>query len=131
MNSQLRSDKIAISLSLLCVVHCFFVPSFVILSSGLFLSTVDNEFIHYLILFFAAPISLYALILGYKNHGVLSYFVTGLLGLLVLFMAVIFGESFYGESVERIATLFGSALVVLAHYKNHQVCKKINCDCHE
>ena len=75
MNSQLRSDKLAISLSLVCVAHCFFVPSFVILSSGLFVTMIDNEFVHNLILFFAVPISLFALTLGYKNHGTFKYFV--------------------------------------------------------
>ena len=67
MEAQLKSDKFAISLSLACVVHCFFVPSFVILSSGIFATAIDNEFVHNLILFFAIPISLLALILGYKK----------------------------------------------------------------
>lgn len=131
MNSQLRSDKLAISLSLFCVAHCFFVPSFVILSSGLFVSAIDNDFIHNLILFFAIPVSLYALTLGYKNHGALVYFLIGLVGLIVLFSAVLIGDNFYGETGERLLTLFGSVLVVFAHFKNHQICKEINCSCHE
>ena len=131
MNSQLRSDKLAISLSLVCVAHCFFVPSFVILSSGLFVSMIDNEFVHNLILFFAVPISLFALTLGYKNHGTFKYFVIGFTGLMVLCSAAIVGDLLYGEAGERLLTLFGSALVVFAHYKNHQICKEIDCNCHE
>ena len=74
MNLQLRSDKFAISLSLVCVAHCFFVPSFIILSSGLYVTAIDNELVHNLILFFAVPVSLLALSLGYKNHGKALYF---------------------------------------------------------
>ena len=121
MNSQLRSDKLAISLSLACVVHCFFVPSFIILTSGLFVSAIDNGFVHNLILFFAVPVSLFALALGYKNHGALLYFLIGFVGLIVLCSAVLVGDLFYGETGERLLTLFGSILVVFAHYKNHQI----------
>ena len=131
MNLQLRSDKFAISLSLVCVAHCFFVPSFIILSSGLYVTAIDHELVHNLILFFAVPVSLLALSLGYKNHGKSLYFLVGLIGLVILCGAVFIGEPLYGETGERLFTLAGSLLVVFAHYKNHQVCKEINCDCHE
>ena len=131
MNNQLRSDKLAISLSLVCVIHCLFAPSFVILSSGYYAATLDNEFVHNLILFFAIPVSLFALALGYKNHGAPQYFFIGITGLIILVMAVILGEPLYGETGEILFTILGSVLVVFAHYKNHQICKEINCSCHE
>ena len=131
MNNQLRSDKLAISLSLVCVIHCLFAPSFVILSSGYFAATLDNEFVHNLILFFAIPISLFALALGYKNHGAPQYFFIGITGLIILVMAVILGEPLYGETGEILFTILGSVFVVFAHYKNHQICKEINCSCHD
>ena len=68
IKTQLRSDKAAMSLSFLCVAHCFFAPSFIILSSAFASFTVDNEFVHKFILFVAVPISIYALYTGYKNH---------------------------------------------------------------
>ena len=131
MNNQLRSDKLAISLSLVCVIHCLFAPSFVILSSGYYAATLDNEFVHNLILFFAIPVSLFALALGYKNHGAPQYFFIGITGLIILVMAVILGEPLYGETGEILFTILGSVFVVFAHYKNHQICKEINCSCHE
>ena len=81
--------------------------------------------------FFAIPISLLALILGYKNHGQVLYFLIGLIGLMILCGAVFIGEPLYGETGERLFTLAGSIFVVFAHYKNHQICKEINCECHE
>ena len=131
INSQLRSDKLAISLSLACVIHCLFVPSFVILSSAFFATTFDNEFVHNLILFFAIPISLFSLALGYKNHGALSYFLVGIIGLIILIAAVILGEPLFGETGEILFTMLGSVFVVFAHYKNHQICKEIHCSCHD
>lgn len=131
MNNQLRSDKLAISLSLVCVIHCLFAPSFVILSSGYYAATLDNEFVHNLILFFAIPVSLFALALGYKNHGAPQYFFIGITGLIILVMAVILGEPLYGETGEILFTILGSVFVVFAHYKNHQICKEIHCSCHD
>ena len=131
MNNQLRSDKLAISLSLVCVIHCLFAPSFVILSSGYFAATLDNEFVHNLILFFAIPVSFFALALGYKNHDAPQYFFIGLTGLIILVMAVILGEPLYGKTGEILFTILGSVFVVFAHYKNHQICKEINCSCHD
>ena len=56
IKSQLNTDKAAMSLSLF-VLHCFFAPSFIILTSAFASFTVDNEFIHKFILFVAVPVA--------------------------------------------------------------------------
>ena len=48
--TQKRTDKIAITVSLACGIHCLFVPSFVILSAGFLSITIDNELIHKLLI---------------------------------------------------------------------------------
>jgi len=84
-----------------------------------------------LLLTLAAPISLFALGLGYKNHGTISFFVTGILGLAILILAVIL-ENFIGESGERGFTVVGSLILAFSHYKNHKVCKELDCsECHK
>lgn len=132
IKSQLRSDKAAVSLSLLCVAHCFLAPSFIILSSAVASFTIDNEFIHKFILFVAVPISIYALYTGYKNHKDFSYIPMGIFGLIALVIAVILGESLLGEFGEKGLTLIGSIFVAYAHLKNHQACKNLDCNsCHD
>ena len=129
MNTQLFTDKLAISLSAICVLHCLFMPSFLILSSWFAAFSIDNEFIHYAILTVAIPVSAFALIKGFKNHKKLSYFVYGFFGLFLLAFAVL-AAGITGEIGERSLTLLGSLFVIYAHYKNHQICKELNCDCH-
>ncbi len=102
MNVQLFTDKLAISLSTICVLHCLFMPSFLILSSWFAAFSLNNEFVHYAILFAAVPVSAYALVKG-----------------------------FFGEIGEKSLTVLGSLFVIYAHYKNHQICKELDCDCHE
>jgi hypothetical protein len=132
IKTQLKTDKAAVSLSLLCVAHCFFAPSFIILSSAFASFTIDNEFVHKFILFIAVPISTYALLKGYKNHKDFSYIPMGAFGLFALIIAVLLGESALGELGEKGLTLIGSIFVAYAHLKNHQACKNLNCDtCHD
>jgi hypothetical protein len=69
--------------------------------------------------------------LGYKNHKTASYLPAGILGLLTIIFAVVLGEEILGETIEKGLTLTGSILIALAHYKNYQNCKQLNCSCHE
>ena len=132
IKTQLTTDKAAMSLSFLCVAHCFFAPSFIILSSAFASFTVDNEFVHKFILFVAVPISTYALYKGYENHKDFSYIPLGAFGLFTLIMAVLLGESSLGEFGEKGLTLIGSIFVAFAHLKNHQACKNLDCNsCHD
>ena len=128
--NKFRIDGLAISLSFLCVVHCLFVPSFIILAPSFLTFSFNNELTHYLILILAIPISLYALISGYKAHKKISFLFFGLLGLSILLIAVLSGEVIFGEFGEKGLTLLGSIIVVFAHFKNLKVCRELECNCH-
>ena len=131
LKTQMNSDKVAVTLSAACVIHCFFAPSFIILTSGILSISIDNELVHYLILLAAVPVSVFALYLGYKNHKNLSFLPFGIVGLFTLVSAVLLGEVALGEMGEQALTLLGSTLVAYSHFRNHQECKAIECDsCH-
>ena len=89
-----------------------------------------NELIHWVILFLAIPISVYALVTGVSNHNDYVVFLVGLAGLGVL-VATALSESYLSETSIIIFTLMGSALVVYAHTQNFQLCKELDCDCHD
>ena len=129
--TQKISDKFAISLSTICAIHCFFAPSFLILFSSFESIQYDNELIHSLFLLMAVPISSFALISGLINHKKFSFFLIGIVGLVVLISALILGEGILGELGEKLVTLIGSIIVVFAHFKNYQTCVRIECSCHD
>ena len=131
MNTQVNADKASITLSMACMIHCLLMPSFLILTSGFFALSIDNELIHKAFLIIVLPVSLYALITGYRNHRILSYFYLGTSGLWILIFAVFFGEGVLGELAEKSLTLLGSIIVASAHYKNYQTCKELACECHD
>ena len=116
IKTQQNSDKIAMTLSMICVIHCFFVPSFLILGAGYLSFAIDNEFVHKVIVLLAVPISIFALSIGYKNHKTSSFIPMALFGLVLLILAVVLGESVLGEAGEQILTLLGSISLAYAHY---------------
>ena len=131
MNTQANADKASITLSMACMIHCLLMPSFLVLTSGFFALSIDNELIHKAFLIIVLPVSLYALITGYRNHKTISYFYLGTLGLWLLVFAVFFGDGVFGELAEKSLTLLGSIIVASAHYKNYKACKELDCSCHE
>ena len=132
IKAQLRSDKLAASLSMVCVIHCFFAPSLLIFSYSFLSFSLESELVHYLILATAVPISLLALFLGFKNHQTYSVFYIGIIGLILMRLAVILGEGNIGESGERFFTTIGSLIVAFALFQNHRARKNLECDdCHD
>ena len=143
IKTQQNTDKVAMSLSFACVIHCFFVPSFVwnnldifissflILTSGFLSFSIDNEVIHKFIVSIAVPVSLFAFFSGYKNHQKVSFLPLGLIGLTLLILSAVLGESILGESGEKMLTLIASICVLYAHYMNHKLCQELDCSCHE
>ena len=119
------------TLSIICVVHCFFVPSFLILGAGYLSFAIDNEFVHKLIVLLAIPISIFALSIGYKNHKTTSFMPIAIFGLVLLILAVVLGASVLGEAGEQMLTLLGSISLAYAHYKNYKTCKELDCACHD
>ena len=131
-NTQLTTDKLAGTVSLVCAIQCLLMPSFFIATSGLVSLSIDNEFVHSIILLIAVPVSLFALFLGLKNHKNKLIFLIGLLGLIVLISAFFFAKTFFGENEEILFTAIGSMMVIYAHYRNHETCKEIQCkSCHD
>ena len=118
------------SFSAICMMHCLFAPSLIVLSYSSLALTLESELIHKAILLLTIPVSIFAISLGYKNHSNNSIIYTGIAGLTILISALLIGESI-GENAELILTILGSLMVITCHYKNYDICKKLNCDCHE
>ena len=129
--TQEYSDKTAISLSALCLAHCLLVPSFLVFLSGYVSLSYNNELIHYVLLFIAIPVSLYALITGVRNHKSYAYLYAGLVGITALILAVTLGAQIWGETGEKALTSIGAILVAISHFRNYRLCREVECDnCH-
>ena len=130
-NIQAIADKSAIALSFLCALHCLLLPAAIVLYPSTLGFLPGDESVHFALLFVVIPISAYALIKGGKVHKSRKVFITGISGLLVLVAAVVLGHDIVGEIGEKILTVLGSIIVIIAHIQNHLICRATDCECHD
>ena len=121
-------DKAAIGLSMVCAVHCLLLPVALVLLPALAANSFGDESFHSWMLLAVLPTSIFALTMGCRQHRNYSVMATGLLGLAILTLAILFGHDWMGETWEKVATLAGALFIALGHFKNHRLCKKQQCN---
>lgn len=120
MSVQTIADKSAISLSIICAVHCLMFPLIVTLLPSYF--WLNGERFHLFLLFAVVPLSIGTLLfscLKHKKHHLLAM---GLSGILILVFALI-SEDILGPNAEKILTLIGASIVSLGHFFNLRQCR--------
>lgn len=126
---QELSDKVAISLSVLCAIHCFALPFLILLLPSMLVLPFEEEAFHFWLMVIVLPISIYALTMGCKQHRRYQVVVLGTFGLLILVATALAGENL-GEQNEKYMTLVGTSMIALSHFWNHRICRRC-CDCQD
>lgn len=129
---QAVTDKFAIALSLVCLIHCLVTPLLLIAIPSLASLMLDNEAFHFWMVVAVIPTSIYALTLGCKKHKRYRLLLLGGIGLALLLVAVTLGEVLLGEIGEKILTVVGVGFLLLGHVQNYQLCranKSTGCAC--
>lgn len=130
--SQLLFDKIAVSLSFLCALHCLVLPFVLVVLPSIAALNLHGEEFHLWMVLAVIPISIYALTLGCKQHKRNHLFAIGAIGLALLLAAVFLGHALLGEYGEKILTLLGASLIAFGHIKNYRLCQQHkSCCCPE
>lgn len=127
-NIQRFLDRMAISASALCMLHCLVTPLLLVavpVISSTFLA--DEEF-HKTLVAIVVPASFIALFLGCRRHKDRAVFVLGSLGLIALVSIAYFGHDLLGELGEKVATVTSGAMLAFAHIRNYRLCRHDGCD---
>ena len=119
---NINYDKIAISFSVVCALHCLLLPIVVIFLPSISATFLGTEDFHKTLLYFVIPSSIIALSLGCKMHGKYEVYSYGFFGIGALLFASFFGHDYFGEVGEISLTLIGAGIVSLGHYKNQKLC---------
>ena len=130
--TQIRpsADKTAISLSLLCALHCLATPVLITVLPSAIALRLENEIFHLWMLIAVVPISLFALTLGCREHRNLGVAGAGTIGIALMCGAIILGDDILGPFGERALTLLGAGLVTGSHIRNFIICRQSKiCDC--
>lgn len=128
-SASITLDKLAISLSLICAVHCLLLPVALVMLPTLIATQLEDDHFHQWMLLAALPTSLIALTSGCRRHLKFSVMAMGLMGLSILTLTAFFGHTLLGETGEKIASLLGASLIALSHFRNHILCKRLQCGC--
>ena len=125
---QPHLDRIAITLSCVCVIHCIALPiiaSFIpVFAVTLIHGHALHEFwFHYFILIFILPFSILAIILGYRRHKQTLPAMIAAVGLSILVFTSIFAGTLISNNIipyegETWLTLTGGVVHAIGHIMN-------------
>lgn len=123
------TDKIAITLSLTCAVHCLAMPLLLLLLPSVAALQLNSEAFHMWMVVVVVPTSIYALFMGCRQHEHYRLLAIGSVGLVFLMLAVTLDEELIGELGEKALTLVGAVIIAFGHYRNFRLCQqKSNCN---
>ncbi|MEX1221370.1 MAG: MerC domain-containing protein [Idiomarina sp.] len=122
VNLQKISDKTAIGLSALCLIHCLLLPILLITLppiTGLLI--LDDETFHQWMLFAVVPVSLIALLIGHRHHRSYRTLLVGFIGLATLAFTAFIDHHTFSPYADVIFTVIGSSIITYAHIRNYQL----------
>lgn len=118
---MINLDKLGVSLSTICLIHCLILPAFIIFFPIISLSFLMSEIIEWIFLFLSIVVALSSLCLGYKKHrSKKSLMILGF-GFIFLFLSK---YSNFNELniIHNIFVLVGALCIIVAHLINSKLC---------
>jgi hypothetical protein len=119
-------DRLGISASLICAIHCILTP-FLVLLVPFIGSVFADKWFHIGIAAVVFPVAAFALWRGYRHHRLLKVLALGAVGLVFMAMGMYMGDSDFTSAYGTIQTLFMIAaglLLASAHYFNLRACRR-------
>lgn len=110
------ADKVAVGLSMACLLHCLMLPLVLSLAPWVFPAFVSDERVHIVLLALAVPVSAWGIGLGFRQHGRGRLVWLAVLGLTFMIVAVAQDHDW----LERGLTVVGVVLLASAHILNWQ-----------
>lgn len=130
MSSSRYFDRIAIALSAICIVHCLAATLLMALLPIAAIALGDNGHFHELMLLLVLPSSIIGFYLGHREHSRWGIGALGVLGMIVLSTAAIWGHGQWSGWVEVSASVFGSLVLATAHWMNFQEVRRVHVHVH-
>ena len=127
------ADGFGVLLSQICLIHCFLLPAVLAVLPSVNLHAIPGgEALHFAILLLATPTAIYALLSGYRFHGMIHPALLGVIGLTLLWTgsALDVSHLWVSHMVAHTVAAAGSAVLVLAHLTNRWLVKRADgCGC--
>jgi cytochrome c biogenesis factor len=119
-------DRIAIALSTICIVHCLAMPLVIaVLPLAAFAVGGDGHF-HTLMLWLVVPTSVLGFGLGVRVHRRVDIVALGVVAIVVLAAAALWGHAAWASSVEVFVNVGASILLAVAHWRNFTEVRRVH-----
>lgn len=116
-------DKLGITLSAVCLVHCLMLPLAIAALPMVAAQWLQSSSFHTVMALALLPIALLAVVPGLRLHGRASVAAAMVAGLSLLSTAAFAGERLLSREWEIGLTLAGGAILVTAHAVNLALCR--------
>lgn len=126
LKDSIRLDKLAMTSSLICAIHCAIVPFLILGSAFSGLQFLHNHWFEWIFIGLAVIFVLLSLIPAYKKHHKNA---VPLLFASIGFLFLVLSRFTPSEMAEVVLTTMGSILITVAHYINWKLSKN-RCDIH-
>ena len=118
-------DGAAIGLSGVCLLHCLALPFFV--GAVPLLMPFAESHLHAQLLYFAVPLSVVAIGIGYARHRNSQVVFAAVAGMSLLVLGATIGHSSLGIIADRLLTVSGSIVLAVAHFWNGLLSRRHRC----
>lgn len=112
-------DRVAMTLSALCLIHCLLVPIFI--TALPLLAQFNDSHFHAQLLIVVIPVSLIAYGLGYPRHRNKSIVAWGIAGIAIMFVGGTVAHDNFGTLADTALTTAGSLILATSHYFNNRL----------
>lgn len=109
-------DRVAITLSGLCVLHCLALPLLIV--SAPFLAQFSEGHLHAQMLVIVLPMSAIALTMGFRRHQSRTIIAWGIVGMLLLVVGGTVMHARFGIVADRLFTICGAIILAVTHWHN-------------
>lgn len=123
-------DKLGISVSFICLLHCILLPFVAMLTPALQSYFGDHDHTHIVMAIIIWPTALLAFVPAYKHHRKKWIPALAILGLLLITSSLFIHDHNQKQAYMELAlSIIGSLILVYAHYQNY-ICNKCH-SCHD
>jgi hypothetical protein len=119
-------DRIAISLSTICIVHCLAMPFVVAMLPVVALTFGNDGHFHALMLWLVVPTSAIGFSLGYRVHRSARIVVAGAVAVAVLALVALWGHDHWDPRFEVTVNVAASILLAIAHWRNFREVRRFH-----
>ena len=119
-------DRIAITLSTICIVHCLAMPLVIAVLPIAALTAGNDGHFHALMLWLVVPTSAIGFALGYRVHAKAGVVLTGVVAVAILAIVALWGHAAWDTSTEVAVNVAASVLLASAHWRNFREVRRIH-----